>query len=86
MPPIFVSRCSCFESCGFSGSGGGNHDEDWHFEIRVQILLAEHVTDVAEYLDVVAAYRFGPPAVEIRVRQVTWTRRQESSGCKENGS
>jgi serine/threonine protein kinase len=54
-----------FRELWFFGSGGGNHDEDWHFEIRVQILLAEHVTDVAEYLDVVAAYRFGPPAVEI---------------------
>jgi hypothetical protein len=55
--------CLVFREPWFFGSGGGNLDGDWHYDIRAEVLLAEDVVDIAGYLDVVARYRFGPPEV-----------------------
>ncbi|MHB8241682.1 MAG: hypothetical protein ACYDHN_06790 [Solirubrobacteraceae bacterium] len=53
-----------FREPWFFGSGGGNPDDDWHFEVRTEVLLAENIENVHDYLDVVARYRFGPPEIE----------------------
>lgn len=52
-----------FREPWFFGRGGGNIDGDWEFDVRAEVLLAEHVAEIADYLDVVARYRFGPPDV-----------------------
>jgi hypothetical protein len=53
-----------FREPWFFGSGGGNPDDDWHYEVRAEVLLAENIENIRDYLDVVARYRFGPPEIE----------------------
>ena len=53
-----------FREPWFFGSGGGNPDDDWHYEVRAEVLLAENIQDIHDYLDAVARYRFGPPEIE----------------------
>jgi len=53
-----------FREPWFFGSGGGNPEDDWHYEVRAEILLAENIENIRDYLDVVARYRFGPPEIE----------------------
>jgi hypothetical protein len=60
---VRVSRL-VFREPWFFGSGGGNVDDDWRYDVRAEVLLAEHIADIADYLDVVACYRFGPPEIE----------------------
>lgn len=60
---VRVSRL-VFHEPWFFGSGGGNVEDDWRYHVRAEILLAEDIQDIADYLDVVACYRFGPPEIE----------------------
>lgn len=59
---IKVSRL-LFQEPWFFGGGSGNVDEDWQHTVRVDVLLAEDVQGIADYLDAVARYRFGKPYV-----------------------
>ncbi len=56
-----------FREPWFFGSGGGNFDEDWHFDVRAEVLLAEKIESMDDYLDTVARYRFGPSEIESRM-------------------
>jgi hypothetical protein len=47
----------------FLGGGGGDVDGDWEFTVRVEILLAEDIDNITDYLDAVARYRFGDPYI-----------------------
>jgi serine/threonine protein kinase len=60
---VKVSRL-LFREPWFFGDGGGDVDGEWEFTVRVQILLAEHIDNITDYLDAVACYRFGDPYVE----------------------
>jgi serine/threonine protein kinase len=53
-----------FREPWFFGDGGGDVDGEWEFTVRVQVLLAENIASITDYLDVVARYRFGEPYVE----------------------
>jgi hypothetical protein len=59
---IKVSRLM-FQEPWFFGGGGGNVEDDWQYKVRAEVLLAEDIHDIANYLDVVARYRFGPPEI-----------------------
>lgn len=48
----------------FFGNGGGDVAGDWQFGVRAEVLLAEGIQSIDDYLDVVARYRFGPPTIE----------------------
>jgi eukaryotic-like serine/threonine-protein kinase len=48
----------------FFGNGGGDVEGDWEFTVRVEILLAEDIDNITDYLDAVARYRFGDPYIE----------------------
>ena len=52
-----------FREGWFFGGGSGDVHDDWQRKVRVEVLLAEHVADIGEYLDCVARYRFGEPYV-----------------------
>jgi hypothetical protein len=59
-----------FQEPWFFGGGSGNVDDNWQLNVRVEILLAEHIADISEYLDSVARYRFGEPYIEDEPREV----------------
>lgn len=54
-----------FREPWFFGGGGGNVDDDWHYNVRAEVLLAEGIQNIADYLDVVATYRFGPAEIPV---------------------
>ncbi|MGI8557487.1 MAG: hypothetical protein ACR2ND_04120 [Solirubrobacteraceae bacterium] len=58
-----VSTLVSAEGWFFNG-GGGDLDGDWYRYIRAEILQLRGVADIADYLDAVASYRFGPPEIE----------------------
>jgi hypothetical protein len=63
--PMYVKVSQLvFREPWFFGSGGGNFDEDWHFDVRAEVLLAENIESINDYLDVVTRYRFGPSEIE----------------------
>jgi hypothetical protein len=69
-----------FREPWFFGSGGGNPEDDWHYEVRAEVLLAENIENVRDYLDVVARYRFGPPEIETQLRESSKRRRADAIG------
>jgi hypothetical protein len=60
---VAMSRLLFQEGWFFSG-GSGSADKDWQRNVRVEVLLAEHVEDIDDYLDAVTKYRFGEPYLE----------------------
>jgi serine/threonine protein kinase len=52
-----------FREGWFFGGGSGEAHEDWQRKVRVEVLLAEDIADIGDYLDCVAHYRFGEPYI-----------------------
>jgi hypothetical protein len=61
---VKVSRL-VFREPWFFGNGGGDVDGDWRYDVRAEVLLAENIHDITDYLDVVARYRFGSPEIAL---------------------
>jgi hypothetical protein len=61
---VLVSRL-VFAEPWFFGGGGGNVQDDWQYNVRAEVLLAEDIHDITDYLDVVARYRFGSPEIAL---------------------
>jgi hypothetical protein len=55
----------------FFAGGSGNVDDDWQYNVRAEVLLAEGLEHIDDYLEAVARYRFGPPAVPIEARNAS---------------
>ncbi len=54
-----------FREPWFFNGGSGNPTDDWSRPITVEVLLAKDIANVADYLNVIARYRFGPPEIDV---------------------
>jgi hypothetical protein len=54
-----------FREPWFFNGGSGNPTDDWSRPITVEVLLAKDIANVADYVDVIARYRFGPSEIQV---------------------
>jgi hypothetical protein len=60
-----------FREPWFFNGGSGYPTDNWSRPITVEVLLAKDIANVADYLDVIARYRFGPPEIQVASQSVS---------------
>jgi hypothetical protein len=53
-----------FREPWFFNGGSGGPTDGWSRTITVEVLLAKDIANIADYLDVIARYRFGPAEIQ----------------------